>query len=155
MQVPRPVKIALNIGLGEAVSNPKAIEAAQKDLTIIAGQHPVVTKARVSIAGFKIRRGMPIGVTVSLRGEHMWHFLDRLISAALPRTTDFRGVPTKGFDGRGNYTLGLREQIIFPEVDYNQIDKVRGLQVTVTTTARTDEEGRRLLELLGMPFAKA
>ncbi|WP_353655831.1 50S ribosomal protein L5 [Thermomicrobium sp. CFH 73360] len=150
--VPRLEKIVLNIGLGEAVSNPKAIDHAMNDLAAISGQRAVVTRARKSIAAFRLRKGMPIGVMVTLRGNRMWDFLDRLISIALPRIRDFRGVSTKSFDGRGNYTIGLREQLVFPEVDYDKIDKVRGLEVTIVTTARTDVEARRLLELLGMPF---
>ncbi len=150
--VPRLEKIVLNIGLGEAVSNPKAIDHAMNDLAAISGQRPVVTRARKSIAAFRLRKGMPIGVMVTLRGNRMWDFVDRLISIALPRIRDFRGVSTKSFDGRGNYTIGLREQLVFPEVDYDKIDKVRGLEVTIVTTARTDVEARRLLELLGMPF---
>ncbi len=150
--VPRLEKIVLNIGLGEAVSNPKAIDYAMNDLAAITGQRPVVRRARKSIAGFKLRKGMPIGVMVTLRGNRMWDFLDRLIAIALPRIRDFRGVSARSFDGRGNYTLGLREQIVFPEVDYDKIDKVRGLEVTIVTTARTDVEAKRLLELLGMPF---
>jgi large subunit ribosomal protein L5 len=154
MEVPRLEKVVLNIGLGEAVQNPRAIESAVQDLAAISGQKPVVTRARRSIAGFKIRAGMPIGVMVTLRGRRMYDFLDRLMNAVLPRIRDFRGVSRKAFDGRGNYSLGLREQLIFPEVDYDKIDRVRGLQVVVVTTARTDEEARRLLELLGMPFAR-
>ncbi|MCS7246323.1 MAG: 50S ribosomal protein L5 [Thermomicrobium sp.] len=150
--VPRIEKIVLNIGLGEAVSNPKAIDHALNDLAAISGQRPVVTRARKSIAAFRLRKGMPIGVMVTLRGNRMWDFLDRLIAIALPRIRDFRGVSTRSFDGRGNYTLGLREQLVFPEVDYDKIDKVRGLEVSIVTTARTDAEARRLLELLGMPF---
>lgn len=150
--VPRLEKIVLNIGLGEAVSNPKAIEHAVNDLSLITGQRPVVTRARKSIAAFRLRKEMPIGVMVTLRGNRMWDFLDRLISIALPRIRDFRGVSSKSFDGRGNYNLGLREQIVFPEVDYDKIDKVRGLEVSIVTTAKTDTEARRLLELLGMPF---
>ena len=150
--VPRLEKIVLNIGLGEAVSNPKAIDYAMNDLAAITGQRPVVRRARKSIAGFKLRKGMPIGVMVTLRGNRMWDFLDRLIAIALPRIRDFRGVSARSFDGRGNYTLGLREQIVFPEVDYDKIDKVRRLEVTIVTTARTDVEAKRLLELLGMPF---
>jgi len=154
MEVPRLVKISVNVGLGEAVQNPKAVEAATNDIALITGQKPVVTRAQKSIAAFKVRKGMPIGVMVTLRGDRMWEFLDRLINAALPRIRDFQGVPPDSFDGRGNYSLGIREQIIFPEIDYDKIDKVRGLQVNIITTARTDEEGRRLLELLGMPFAR-
>jgi large subunit ribosomal protein L5 len=154
MEVPRLVKISVNVGLGEAVQNPKGVEAATNDIALITGQKPVVTRAKKSIAAFKVRRGMPIGVTVTLRGDRMWEFLDRLINAALPRIRDFPGVPPDSFDGRGNYSLGIREQIIFPEIEYDKIDKVRGLQVNIITTARTDEEGKRLLELLGMPFAR-
>ncbi|MCS7275460.1 MAG: 50S ribosomal protein L5 [Dehalococcoidia bacterium] len=154
MQVPRIEKVCLNIGLGEAVQNPKAVEAASNDLALISGQRPVVTRARKSIANFKVRKGMPIGLMVTLRGDRMWEFLDRLMNAALPRIRDFQGVPPDSFDGRGNYSLGIREQVIFPEIDYDKIDRVRGLQVNIITTARTDEEGKRLLELLGMPFAR-
>ena len=155
MQVPRVHKVTLNIGIGEAIANAKALDAAVADLTTIAGQKPIVTRAKKSIAAFRLRTGMPVGVTVTLRGERMWDFLDRLINAALPRLRDFRGVSTRSFDGRGNYTLGLREQLLFPEIDYDKIDKVRGLEVTIVTSARTDEEARRLLELLGMPFQRA
>ncbi|HXG42418.1 MAG TPA: 50S ribosomal protein L5 [Dehalococcoidia bacterium] len=154
MQVPRIEKVCLNIGLGEAVQNPKAVEAASNDLALISGQRPVVTRARKSIANFKVRKGMPIGLMVTLRGDRMWEFLDRLMNAALPRIRDFQGVPPDSFDGRGNYSLGIREQVIFPEIDYDKIDRVRGLQVNIITTARSDEEGKRLLELLGMPFAR-
>lgn len=154
MQVPRITKVVINIGLGEALDNPKAIDAAVQDLMAITGQRPVVTKARKSIAAFKLRAGRPIGVKVTLRGERMWAFLDRLMNVALPRVRDFRGVSPNAFDGRGNYTLGLREQLIFPEIDYDKIDKVRGMEITIVTTARTDEEGRQLLALLGMPFRK-
>jgi large subunit ribosomal protein L5 len=154
MQVPKLQKIVLNIGLGEAVQNAKAIDAAVGDLTQIAGQKPVVTRAKKSIAAFKLRAGMPIGAMVTLRGERMYEFLDRLVAIALPRVRDFRGVSPNSFDGRGNYTLGVREQILFPEIDYDKIDKTRGLEMSFVTTARTDEEGRRLLALLGMPFAK-
>lgn len=153
MEVPRLEKIVLNIGLGEAIQNPRALEAASRDLAAISGQKPVTTRARKSIAGFKVRRGMPIGLMVTLRGDRMYDFLDKLINAALPRIRDFHGVPANSFDGRGNYSLGIREQIIFPEIEYDKIDKVRGLEVSIVTTARTDEEGKRLLELLGMPFA--
>ncbi|MCO5214756.1 MAG: 50S ribosomal protein L5 [Thermomicrobiales bacterium] len=152
-QVPKLEKIVLNIGLGEAVANGRALDAAVGDLTMIAGQKPVVTRAKKSIASFKLRAGMPIGAVVTLRGDRMYEFLDRLVSTALPRIRDFRGVNPNAFDGRGNYTLGLREQIMFPEIDYDKIDKVRGLEVTIVTSAKTDEEGRRLLALLGMPFA--
>lgn len=153
-QVPRLEKIVLNIGLGEAVANGRALDAAVNDLTTITGQKPVVTRAKKSIASFKLREGMPIGAMVTLRGARMYEFLDRLVATALPRIRDFRGVSPNAFDGRGNYTLGLREQIMFPEIDYDQIDKVRGLEISIVTSARTDEEGRRLLALLGMPFAR-
>jgi large subunit ribosomal protein L5 len=152
MQVPRLSKITVNVGLGEALTNSKAVEAAVGDLTAITGQKPVVTKARRSIAQFKIREGNTIGATVTLRGQRMWDFLERLTRLALPRIRDFRGVPRKSFDGRGNYSLGLREQLAFPEIDYDKVDRLRGLELTVVTTARTDEEGQRLLALLGMPF---
>jgi large subunit ribosomal protein L5 len=154
MQAPKLQKIVVNIGLGEAVQNAKAIDAAVGDLTQITGQKPVVTRAKKSIAAFKLRAGMPIGAMVTLRGERMYEFLDRLVAISLPRVRDFRGVSPNSFDGRGNYTLGLREQILFPEIDYDRIDKTRGLEMSFVTTARTDEEGRRLLALLGMPFAK-
>jgi|OpeIllAssembly_1097287.scaffolds.fasta_scaffold01319_9 large subunit ribosomal protein L5 len=152
MQAPRIQKIVVNIGVGEAVGNAKAIDGAVKDMTLITGQKPWVRKAKKSIATFKVREGMPIGVMVTLRGDNMYYFLDRLVNVALPRTRDFRGVPRDAFDGRGNYTLGLREQLIFPEIDYDTIDKVRGMEVSIVTSAKTDEEGRRLLQLLGMPF---
>ena len=153
MQVPHLQKVVLNIGLGEALTNPKAMESAARDLSIISGQKPVVTRAKKSVAGFKLREGNPIGMYVTLRGGKMYHFMDRLLNAALPRVRDFRGVSTSSFDGRGNYSLGIREQIIFPEIDYGQIERIRGFQVTITTTARTDGEATRLLALLGMPFA--
>lgn len=153
-QVPKLEKIVLNIGLGEAVANGRALDAAVGDLTTIAGQRPVITRAKKSIASFKLRAGMPIGAVVTLRGDRMYEFLDRLVATALPRIRDFRGVNPNSFDGRGNYTLGLREQIMFPEIDYDKIDKVRGLEISIVTSAKTDEEGRRLLALLGMPFAK-
>lgn len=153
-QVPKLEKIVLNIGLGEAVANGRALDAAVGDLTMIAGQKPVVTRAKKSIASFKLRAGMPIGAVVTLRGERMYEFFDRLVATALPRIRDFRGLSPNSFDGRGNYTLGLREQIMFPEIDYDQIDKVRGLELSIVTSAKTDEEGRQLLALLGMPFAK-
>jgi len=153
MQVPRLVKIVVNIGLGEALTNSKAVDAAVADLAIITGQRPVVTKARRSIAQFKIREGNTIGAKVTLRGQRMWDFLERLTRIALPRIRDFRGVPTRSFDGRGNYSLGLREQLAFPEIDYDKVDRLRGLELTVVTTARTDEEAQRLLALLGMPYA--
>ena len=154
MQVPRLDKVMLNIGLGEAIQNAKALEAAERDLTDISGQHPVTTRAKKSIAAFKLRTGMPIGLMLTLRGERMYDFFDKLVNAVLPRIREFQGVPRNSFDGKGNYTLGLKEQIVFPEVDYDKIDKVRGLEVSIITTARTDEEGRHLLESLGMPFAK-
>jgi large subunit ribosomal protein L5 len=154
MQVPRIRKVVVNIGMGEALDNPKSIEYAVGDLRTIVGQQPVVTKARKSIANFKLREGRAVGVKVTLRGDRMWAFLDRLINVALPRTRDFRGIPDK-LDGRGNYTLGLREQLLFPEIDYDQIDKIRGMEVSINTTAETDEEARRLLELLGMPFRRS
>ncbi|MCI0862838.1 MAG: 50S ribosomal protein L5 [Chloroflexi bacterium] len=154
MEVPRLQKIVLNIGLGEALTNGRAMEAATRDLTVISGQKPIVTKAKKSIAGFKLREGNPIGTAVTLRGARMYHFLDRLVNTALPRIRDFRGLARRGLDGRGNYTIGIREQIIFPEIDYNQIDKIRGLQVTIATTAKNDAEAIRLLELYGMPFIK-
>jgi large subunit ribosomal protein L5 len=152
MSAPRIQKVTLNIGLGEALQNAKALDAASGDMAIIAGQKPVITKARKSIANFKLREGNPIGVMVTLRGERMWSFLDRLMNIALPRQRDFRGVSPDAFDGRGNYSLGLREQLVWPEIQYDKIDKVRGMGVTISTTAKTDEEGRRLLQLLGMPF---
>lgn len=154
MQVPRLTKIVLNIGLGEALQNARALDAASTDIAIITGQKPVVTRAKTSIANFKIREGNPIGVSVTLRGDRMYEFLDRLLNTALPRIRDFQGVPTDAFDGRGNYSLGVREQLIFPEIDYDRVDRIRGLQITMVTTARTDEEGRRLLQLFGMPFSR-
>lgn len=154
MEAPRLEKVTVNVGLGEAVQNAKALEAAANDVATITGQHPVITRAKKSIANFKLRAGMPIGVVVTLRGDRMWEFLDRTLNAALPRIRDFQGVSPNSFDGRGNYSLGLREQVIYPEIEYDKIDKIRGLQVTICTTARTDEEGKRLLELLGMPFAR-
>ena len=154
MQVPRIKKVVINIGLGEALDNPKALDAAVQDLTSIAGQKPVITKARTSIANFKLREGRAIGTTVTLRGERMWSFLDRLMNIALPRVRDFRGVSPNAFDGRGNYTLGIREQLIFPEIEYDKIDKVRGMEITIVTTATTDEQARQMLELIGMPFRK-
>lgn len=153
MAIPKIEKVIINIGLGEAVDNPKALDGAVEDITRIAGQKPVVTRAKKSIAGFKIREGMPIGVKVTLRGDRMYEFVDRLFNIALPRVRDFRGVSGKSFDGRGNYSLGLTEQLIFPEIDYDKIDKIRGMQIVFTTTAHTDEEGKELLKLLGMPFA--
>ncbi len=154
MEVPRLQKIVINIGMGEALDNPKALDFAVQDLATITGQRPVITKARKSVASFKLRAGRAIGVKVTLRGERMWAFLDRLCNVALPRQRDFRGVSPSAFDGRGNYTLGLREQLIFPEINYDKIDKIRGMEITIVTTAKTDEEARRLLELLGMPFRR-
>jgi large subunit ribosomal protein L5 len=154
MQVPGLSKVVVNIGLGEALQNARAMEAATRDVTAITGQRPVTTRAKKSIAGFKIREGMPIGLSVTLRGRRMYEFVDRLISSALPRIRDFQGVPRESFDGRGNYSLGIREQVIFPEIDYNSIDRIRGLQIVICTTARTDHEGLRLLERMGMPFAR-
>ena len=153
MEVPTVRKVVLNIGMGEAMDNPKALDYAVQDLMTITGQRPIVTRARKSIAGFKLRAGRAIGVKVTLRGARMWAFLDRLCNVALPRQRDFRGVPS-AFDGRGNLTLGLREQLAFPEIEYDKIDKIRGMEISIVTTARTDEEGRRLLELLGMPFRR-
>ena len=144
----------VNIGLGEAIQNPKLIESSTRELTVITGQKPVVNRARKSISTFKLRAGMPIGVSVTLRRERMWEFLDRLVNLALPRVRDFRGVPRKGFDGQGNYTLGLKEQIVFPEVDYDKIEKIKGLNITIVTSAETDDEARSLLTHLGMPFRK-
>ena len=154
MQVPRLTKITLNIGLGEAQTNARAIENATKDLEQIAGQKPVTTKARKSVAGFKVREGMVVGLSVTLRGRRMYQFFDRLVSSTLPRIRDFRGLPRESFDGRGNYSIGIREQVIFPEIDYNSIDRIRGLQVSIVTSAGSDREGFRLLELMGMPFAR-
>ena len=152
MQVPKLQKIVINVGLGEAINNARAIDAAVGDLTAITGQKPVVTRAKRSVAAFKLRTGMPIGVKVTLRGDRMYEFYDRLVNVALPRIRDFRGVSPNAFDGRGNFTLGMTEQIAFPEIDYDRVDKVRGLEIAFVTTARNDEEGRRLLALLGMPF---
>jgi large subunit ribosomal protein L5 len=154
MQVPRLVKIAVNIGLGEALQNSKAIEAATGDLAIITGQKPVVTKARKSIAIYKLREGQPIGAMVTLRGNRMWDFLDRIINIVMPRQRDFQGISPDSFDGRGNYSLGLREQLVFPEIDYDKIDKIRGMELTIVTTADSDEEARRLLALMDMPFKR-
>jgi len=154
MQVPRIEKIVVNIGMGEALDNPKSLESAVSDLTIISGQKPVTNKARKSIANFKLREGRLIGTKVTLRGDRMWSFLDRLVNTALPRVRDFRGVSANAFDGRGNYTLGLRDQLIFPEIEYDKIDKLRGMEVTIVTTAKTDNQARVLLQLLGMPFIK-
>jgi large subunit ribosomal protein L5 len=152
MQVPRLSKVVVNMGLGDAIENVKVIETAAAEIAIITGQKPVVTKARKSIANFKLREGVPIGVMVTLRRDTMYHFLDKLIAIALPRVRDFKGVSPRGFDGRGNYTLGIKEQIMFPEVNYDKIDKIRGMNITIVTTARTDEEGLELLRLMGMPF---
>jgi len=154
MQVPRVAKVSVNVGVGEAIANAKALDATVRDVSIITGQKPIIKKARKSIAQFKLREGQNVGVTVTLRGERMWEFLDRLMNAALPRTRDFHGIPSRSFDGRGNFTMGLREQLIFPEISYDQVDKARGLEVSIVTTARTDQEARRLLELLGMPFQR-
>jgi large subunit ribosomal protein L5 len=154
MQVPRISKVVVNIGMGEAMDNPKALDAAVADVSQITGQKPVVTKARKSIANFKLREGRVIGVKVTLRGERMWAFLDRLINIVLPRVRDFRGVSAEAFDGRGNYTLGLREQLIFPEIEYDKIDKIRGMEITIVTSAKNDLEARYLLQLMGMPFKR-
>ena len=154
MAVPRLVKVNINMGLGEAITNAKLLDVASEELAAITGQRPVVTKAKKSIAAFKLRQGMPIGVTVTLRGDRMFEFLDRLVNIALPRVRDFRGVPTRSFDGRGNYTLGLRDQLIFPEIEYGRADKARGMNITIVTTARSDDESYELLKALGMPFAK-
>lgn len=154
MQVPRVHKVVVNIGMGEAIQNAKAMDAAVSDLASITGQRPVITRAKRSVAAFKLREGMQIGCMVTLRGERMYYFLDKLMNVALPRLRDFQGVSPEAFDGRGNYTLGLREQLVFPEIDYDQIDKIRGMEVSIVTTSRTDEEGRQLLKLMGMPFKK-
>ncbi len=154
MQVPTVNKVVINIGMGEVIQNAKAMDAAVGDLATITGQRPVITRAKRSVATFKLREGMQIGCMVTLRGERMYQFLDKLINVALPRIRDFQGVSAEAFDGRGNYTLGLREQLVFPEIDYDKVDKVRGMEVSIVTTARTDEEGRRLLRLMGMPFKK-
>ena len=153
MQVPRLEKIVVNIGLGEALQNAKAVDAAVGDIAAITGQRPIVTRAKKSIAQFRLRAGNPVGVKVTLRGDRMWDFLERLTTVSLPRIRDFRGIPGKSFDGRGNYSLGLREQLAFPEIDYDKVDRLRGLEISIVTTAKTDEESKRLLELLGMPFA--
>ena len=155
MEIPKLEKVVINMGLREAIQNPKALDAAVSDLTLISGQKPVITRAKKSIAAFKVREGMPIGAKVTLRGDRMYEFVDKLISVALPRVRDFKGVSPKAFDGRGNYTLGLREQLIFPEIEYDKIDKLRGMEVGLVTTARTDEESRELLRLMGMPFREA
>ncbi|MUT68203.1 50S ribosomal protein L5 [Paenibacillus sp. NEAU-GSW1] len=154
MQVPKIEKVVINMGVGEAVANSKVLDVAVEELRIISGQKPVVTRAKKSIAGFKLRENMPIGVKVTLRGERMYYFLDKLFNISLPRVRDFRGVSTKAFDGRGNYTLGLKEQLIFPEIEYDKVDKVRGMDIVIVTTAKTDEESRELLTQLGMPFTK-
>ena len=154
MQVPAINKVVVNIGMGEAIQNAKAMDAAVSDLASITGQRPVITRAKRSVAAFKLREGMQIGCMVTLRGERMYYFLDKLMNVALPRLRDFQGVSPEAFDGRGNYTLGLREQLVFPEIDYDKVDKVRGMEVSIVTTARTDEEGRQLLRLMGMPFRK-
>jgi len=155
MQIPRVNRIVVNIGMGEAIGNGKAMDAAAADLAMITGQKPIVTKSKKAISNFRLRIGMPIGLKVTLRGERMWYFLEKLVTVALPRIRDFQGVPDRSFDGRGNYSLGLKEQLVFPEVDYDKIDRLRGLEVTIVTTAKTDEEGRALLRLLGMPFRTA
>ncbi|WCK54773.1 50S ribosomal protein L5 [Aneurinibacillus sp. Ricciae_BoGa-3] len=154
MQAPKIDKIVINVGLGEAVSNPKVLDGAVRDIELIAGQKPVVTRAKKSIAGFRLREGMPIGVKVTLRGERMYHFLDKLFNISLPRVRDFRGISNKAFDGRGNYTLGLKEQLIFPEIEYDKVDAIRGMDIVIVTTANTDEEARELLTQLGAPFTK-
>lgn len=154
MQVPAINKVVVNIGMGEAIQNAKAMDAAVSDLSTITGQRPVITRAKHSVAAFKLREGMQIGCMVTLRGERMYHFLDKLMNVALPRLRDFQGVSPDAFDGRGNFTLGLREQLVFPEIDYDKVDKVRGMEVSIVTSARNDEEGRRLLKLMGMPFKK-
>lgn len=154
MQVPTVKKVVVNIGLGEVIQNPKALDAAVGDLASITGQRPVITRAKRSVAAFKLREGMQIGAMVTLRGDRMYHFLDKLMNVALPRLRDFQGVSAEAFDGRGNYTLGLREQLVFPEIDYDKVDKVRGMEVSIVTSARSDEEGRELLKLMGMPFKK-
>jgi large subunit ribosomal protein L5 len=154
MQVPRLEKVVLNIGLGEAISDAKALESAEKDIAAITGQHPVTTRSKKSIAAFRLRAGMTIGMKVTLRGERMYYFFDKLVNIALPRIREFQGVSREAFDGRGNYTLGLKEQVVFPELDYDKVDKVRGLEVSIGTTAKTDDEARQLLELLGMPFVR-
>ncbi len=154
MQVPSVEKIVVNIGLGEAIANAKALESAEADLTAITGQHVLTTRSKKAIANFRLRTGMPIGLKTTLRGERMWYFLDKLLNAVLPRMHEFQGVSPESFDGRGNYTLGIKEQILFPEIEYDKVDKIRGMEISIITTAKTDEDGRHLLELLGMPFAK-
>jgi large subunit ribosomal protein L5 len=155
MAIPKVQKVVVNMGLGDATQNAKIIDAGVDELSRVTGQKPVVTRAKKSIAQFKVRKGMPIGTMVTLRGERMWEFLDRLVSVALPRVRDFRGVSPRGFDGRGNYTLGLKDQLLFPEIDYMKVDKARGMNISVVTTAKTDQESRKLLQLLGMPFRNA
>ncbi len=155
MRVPRLEKIVLNMGMGEALQNPRALDSASEDVATVTGQKPVITRAKRSIANFKVRQGNPIGLMVTIRGDRMYEFFDRMVNAALPRIRDFRGVSNKAFDGRGNYSLGIREQLIFPEIDYDKIDRIRGMQLTLITTARSDEEGKRLLELMGMPFSRS
>jgi large subunit ribosomal protein L5 len=155
MEIPKVEKVVVNMGVGEAVGNPKVLDAAVNDLMAIAGQRPVVTRAKKSIAAFKIREGMPIGTKVTLRGERMYQFLDKLLNVALPRVRDFRGVSPKSFDGRGNYTMGIKEQLIFPEIEYDKVDKIRGMDIIIVTTAKSDEEARELLKLMGMPFSAA
>jgi large subunit ribosomal protein L5 len=154
MEVPRLEKIVVNIGVGEALDNAKVLDAAVSDMTIVTGQKPIITKARKSIANFKLREGRAIGVKVTLRGDRMWAFFDRVVNVALPRVRDFRGISPNSFDGRGNYTIGLREQLVFPEIDYDKVDKLRGMEITIVTSAKSDEAGRQLLDLLGMPFKK-
>lgn len=155
MQVPRVERVVLNIGMGEAISNAKALDAAASDLGAITGQRAVVTRSKRSISNFRLRKGMPVGLKVTLRGLRMWHFLEKFVNVALPRIRDFQGLPDRSFDGRGNFSIGLREQLVFPEIEYDKIDRLRGMEITVVTTAKTDEEGRRLLQLLGMPFRKS
>ena len=155
MEIPRLEKIVVNIGLGEALQNAKALDSASGDVAAVTGQKPVITRAKKSISNFKVREGNAIGIMCTLRGERMWEFFDRLVSVSLPRIRDFRGAPANAFDGRGNYNLGIREQLIFPEIDYDKVDRIRGMQITFVTTARNDEQGRRLLQLLGLPFARS
>ncbi len=154
MQVPHVTKVVMNIGLGEAITNAKALEAAERDLSAISGQHPIITRSKRSIAAFRLRTGMPIGMKVTLRGKRMYEFLDKLVNAVVFRIREFQGLPRNSFDGRGSYTLAFREQTVFPEIDYEKVDKLRGLEISIVTTAKTDEEGRSLLELLGMPFSR-
>jgi large subunit ribosomal protein L5 len=155
MRIPRVEKVVVNIGMGEAIGNGKAMDAAAADLAMITGQRPVITKSKKAIANFRLRIGMPIGLKVTLRGERMWHFLEKLMTVALPRIRDFQGVPDRSFDGRGNFSLGLKEQLVFPEIEYDKIDRLRGMEITIVTTAKTDEEARALLRSLGMPFRRA